>query len=309
MTEHKEQRDRTMQQLEACPVCGGRSLSVFRSTNIEAQALTPEDVKITDKAYGKIWGLERCAGCSHVFANPRPTPEFIQSLYADIVDPLYQEEAEGRQKNFERILTRLEKLRPDRGPLFDVGAATGILMNMARERGWEPQGVEPSSWAVATARDRYGLHIRAGDFETSEIAKDRFAAVTMVDFIEHIPDPGAALVKAREILRSDGVLCLVTPDISSLAARLAGRRWWHYRPAHLAYFSYGSLRTALNQAGLKILRTRRYAWTFSAHYLLTRVSPLKLLVKNPRLASFWRRVPIKLALGDSLEIYAGKSTS
>ena len=309
MTEQEEQKAYSMQRFEACPVCGGRSLYAFRSANIDAQALTPEDIKITDKAYGKIWALERCADCTHVFANPRPSPDFIQSLYADIVDPTYQEEAEGRQKNFARILNRLEKLRPERGPLFDVGAATGILMNMAQDRGWEPEGVEPSSWAVKTAQDRYGLRVQAGDFETSENTRDRYAAVTMIDFIEHIPDPGAALAKAVEILRGDGILCLVTPDINSLAARLAGSRWWHYRPAHLAYFSHRSLRTALDRAGLQILRTRRYAWTFSAHYLLTRISLLKILVKNPRLASFWSRIPIKLALGDSFEIYAVKRTS
>ena len=200
-------------------------------------------------------------------------------------------------------------LGPARGPLFDVGAATGILMNMARERDWEPEGVEPSSWAVETARDRYDLEIRSGDFETAELPEDRYAAVTMVDFIEHVPDPMAALVKAGEILRGDGVLCIVTPDIRSLAARAAGARWWHYRPAHLAYFTHRSLQALLGRAGLKILKTRRYAWTFSVHYLLTRISLMRFLVKNPSWASFFGRFPIKLALGDSFEIYAGKKPS
>ena len=74
MTEQPAQKTPTMQRSEACPVCGGRSLSVFRSANLDVQALTPEDIKITDKAYGKVWALERCADCTHVFANPRPTP-------------------------------------------------------------------------------------------------------------------------------------------------------------------------------------------------------------------------------------------
>jgi 2-polyprenyl-3-methyl-5-hydroxy-6-metoxy-1,4-benzoquinol methylase len=308
MAEAGRDKKRRMERIEACPACGGRSFSAFKKANFSVEDISPEEIKITDKSYGKVWALERCADCTHVFANPRPTPEFIQSLYGDIVDPVYQDEAEGRQKNFERILIRLERLRPAQGPLFDVGAATGILMNMARERGWEPEGVEPSSWAIKTARDRYDLHILAGDFETAAIPENRFTAVTMVDFIEHIPDPRSALVKAVEILCGDGILCIVTPDINSLAARMAGSRWWHYRPAHLAYFTHRSLQTLLNQAGLTILKTRRYAWTFSAHYLLTRISLMRFLVKNPRMASFFSRIPIKLALGDSFEIYAGKST-
>ena len=309
MAEAGRDKERRMERIEACPACGGRSFSAFKKANFSVEDISSVDVMITDKAYGKVWDLDRCTDCTHVFANPCPTPDFIQSLYGEIVDPVYQDEAEGRQKNFERILKRLERLRPARGPLFDVGAATGILMNMARERDWEPEGVEPSSWAVETARDRYDLEIRSGDFETAELPEDRYAAVTMVDFIEHVPDPMAALVKAGEILRGDGVLCIVTPDIRSLAARAAGARWWHYRPAHLAYFTHRSLQALLGRAGLKILKTRRYAWTFSVHYLLTRISLMRFLVKNPSWASFFGRFPIKLALGDSFEIYAGKKPS
>ncbi len=87
-----------MERIEACPACGGRSLSAFKKANFEVRDISPEDVKITDKAYGKVWDLDRCADCTHVFANPRPSPRFIQSLYGDIIDPVYQDEAEGRQK-------------------------------------------------------------------------------------------------------------------------------------------------------------------------------------------------------------------
>jgi len=292
--------------IEACPVCGSTAIETHKPATFEITAIQPEDVRITDRAYGKIWDLDRCRDCTHVFANPRPTAEFIQSLYGDINDPQYQDEAEGRQKNFDRILKTLEKLHPERGMLLDVGAATGILMNLARTRGWNPEGIEPSTWAVQTGRERYALEIQAGDFETADIPFDRFTAVTMVDFIEHIPDPVIALTKARDHLRSDGTLCLVTPNLHSLAARMAGRRWWHYRPAHLAYFTRGSLLTLLNRVGLRPVKSRRYTWTFSAYYLFTRFPALKFLWKNPRAASFWRRIPIKLALGDSFEIYAGK---
>jgi SAM-dependent methyltransferase len=292
--------------IETCPVCGSSAIKPFKPATFEITALKPEDVKITDRAYGKIWNLDKCHDCTHVFANPRPTADFIQSLYGDIDDPEYQDEAEGRQKNFEQIMKTLEKLHPEKGLLLDVGAATGILMNLARDRGWNPEGIEPSAWAVQTGRERYGLEIRVGDFETADIPSNRFTAVTMVDFIEHIPDPVIALTKAREHLLPDGTLCLVTPNLRSLAARIAGRRWWHYRPAHLAYFTRRSLYTLLNRVGLRPVKARRYTWTFSAYYLLTRFAGLKFLWKNPHAASFWRRIPIKLALGDSFEIYAGK---
>ncbi len=292
--------------LKACPVCGSASISAYKPANFFPDSLSPEDVKITDKAYGKVWALDRCLSCTHVFANPCPTPDYIKNLYQDIVDPVYQDEAEGRQRNFERILRYLEKIKPGKGHLFDVGAATGILLHLAQQRGWEPEGIDPSLWAVKTAQGKYGLDIIAGNFESAALAPDHYSAVTMVDFIEHVPDPLAALHKARHILKEEGILCLVTPDIMSLAARITGARWWHYRPAHLAYFTRQSLLALLARSGFQVLKIRRYVWTFSAHYLLTRLAPARFLLKIPGLASFWRCIPIKLALGDSYEIYARK---
>jgi SAM-dependent methyltransferase len=232
----------------------------------------------------------------------------LSSLYGRVEDPLYEEESAGRSRNFLRILRRLEKFIPERGALFDVGAATGILLDLARRRGWEPTGIEPSSWAVRAAADRYGIGLIEGTLETATLPEDRYAAVTMVDFIEHTPLPFEAVRKAQAILRPAGILVLVTPDIHSRAARLAGRKWWHLRPAHLSFFSRRSLDALLRRAGFSIVAERRYSWTFSAHYLLSRKPALQARLKNMRPASFLKRIPIRLALGDSFEVYAMKDS-
>ena len=267
-----------------------------------------DHIKITDSDYGKIWDLSRCKNCNHVFANPCPSQEFIRSLYGATEDPLYQEEAVGRSKSFERILTTLDKIHPEQGILLDIGAATGILMNISREHGWDAEGIEPSAWAVRIARERYNLTIMEGAFETAHLVGNRYAAVTMVDFIEHISHPLEALSIAQKILSPGGILCLVTPDVNSLAARIMGQRWWHYRPGHLGYFSKRSLDFLLHRTGFRMIKMRKYNWTFSLHYLLSRVPVLKFLLKSHVLASFWKKIPIKLVLRDSFEIYASKDS-
>ena len=288
--------------LGACPVCGGRDISPWKKRTFDYLSLDTEQVKITDSEYGKIWDLSRCAACGHIFADPSPSPEFITSLYGQVEDPAYDEESEGRAKNFLGILRTLEKLRPAKGRLFDVGAATGILLGLARDRGWTPAGVEPSGWAVTRAAERYGISILHGQLADVPESLGPFQAVTMVDIIEHTPMPKEAVAKARRLLDSGGILCLVTPDIHSPAARLAGKRWWHLRPGHLAYFSRASLDRLLHDAGFRIVERKRYAWTFSAHYLATRLRPSAF--RSGRTASLLKRIRIKLALGDSFEIYA-----
>jgi len=294
--------------LKKCPVCKSSSLGLFKKKTFNFLSLNEEQIKITDSQYGKIWDLNRCQNCSHIFANPCPSEDFISFLYADVEDPLYEEEAQGRSKNFLSILTHLEKILPQKGTIFDVGAATGIFLNIARQQGWKVDGIEISSWAVKLAKEKYNLPLQEGSFITAELRKNHYAAVTMIDFIEHIPHPFQALSKAYEILSPDGILCLVTPDINSFAAKIAGRKWWHFRPGHLGYFSTKSLYSLLRRSGFQVLKERKYAWTFSAYYLISRNRRFKFLLKNPLLASFWKKIQIKLALGDSFEIYAIKET-
>lgn len=291
--------------LNSCPACTGQRLRPFKKGTYSGR-LSEDQIRITDTQYGKTWDLTLCLDCGHLFANPCPSSNLIHSLYSRVVDPEYEAEAAGRAKNFLRLLRRLEALIPAKGPLLDVGAATGILLELARRRGWTPDGVEPSFWAVQVAADKYGIKLRQGAFEDVELKENFYTAVTLIDLIEHTARPFAMLNRARQVLRPRGILVLVTPDIHSLAARIAGRRWWHLRPAHLAFFSRASIAALLARAGFSIVRESRYAWTFSLHYLLSRQPLTQPLVKGPPLASFFKKIPIKLPLGDSFEIYARK---
>lgn len=292
--------------IKECPVCGNQNLQTYKKSTINLDGLSEEQFKITDKAYGTTWNLTRCKNCSYVFANPRPSPTVIDSMYTKIEDPDYEDEASGREKNFKRILSRLEKLHPEKGVLFDIGAATGILLNAARKRGWHPAGVETSQWAVKTAAEKYDLSVQQGSFTSLTSLPDGITAVTMVDFIEHVSNPFSAVSRAHKILKPGGTLCVVTPDLNSLAARIAGRNWWHFRPAHLAYFTKQSLTYLLERSGFQIIKFKRYSWSFSAYYIFSRKSIFKLFLKNQRMASFWKKIPVKLALLDSYEVYARK---
>jgi SAM-dependent methyltransferase len=294
-----------MVKARACPVCGAGDLVPYKKATFNTGLLGPEQVKITDSEYGKIWDLSRCRSCGHIFADPGPNPKFLASLYSRVEDPQYEEETEGRSRNFLRLLDRLDKLAPHKGALLDVGAATGILLDLARRRGWRPDGIEISEWAVRVARRKYGLPLRQGDLLELDLPREHYAAVSMVDIIEHVPQPLPVAARAWEVLKPGGLLCLVTPDIHSLAAKAAGRRWWHLRPGHLAYFSWRSLDLLLRRTGFRVVKLRRYAWTFSAHYLLSRRPAFRKLAESG-LTSFLKRIPIKLPLGDSFEIYARK---
>jgi len=278
-----------------CPLCGSSNVELWRSGNFDYSKARVEDFKITDSDYGLFPDFLRCNACDLRFAREMPTVKQLIQHYSGVVDPEYNQESEGRGENFIRILKLMERLRR-KGDLLDVGAATGILMELAEKRGWKTWGVEASKWAFNIAEKR-GLRVLNGDFLSYPEDK-KFDAITMVDIIEHMATPGKTLEKAKNLLKEGGLLVIVTPDIGSFTARIMGKRWWHLRPAHVNFFSRKTIKWSEN-FGFRILRLRNYIWNFSLHYLVTRF-------KWGRKYFNWewlKKLKLKLILLDSLEAY------
>jgi len=207
--------------------------------------------------------IVRCAGCGLRYLDPQPPAEALTRLYAESYyhsdDPLargyarYTAEAENWRATFR---DRLRYLPPPPARLLDVGAAVGYFVEQARAAGYDAQGVEPSTWASAFARDQLGQPVATGTLEERAFDAGSFDVVTLWEVLEHVPDPRAFLAEIARVLAPGGTLALSTPDAGSLAARLSGRRWlgWQKVPEHLWFFALDRL---LAEAGFEV-RSRRY---------------------------------------------------
>jgi len=288
--------------LDSCPLCQSTQISLFAKGTVAPEKISAADFKITDSHYGLRWTFFACRDCGFVFANPAPAKETIVEFYTALADEEYSQEDEGRGRNFTTILSRLRKFMPLGSRLLDVGAASGIFLNLARNAGYRVAGIEPSAALVADAGRLYGLKLFCGTVE-QYIASEKFAVITLLDVIEHVTDPGAFLSILNGFLAPGGMLVIVTPDIGSLAAGIMGRRWWHYRVAHINFFNRRSLDRLLFKHGFEIVSIKRFAWNFSFYYLLTRLLPW---CRGQALQKPLKKLHCKLQLFDSWEIYARK---
>jgi ubiquinone/menaquinone biosynthesis C-methylase UbiE len=125
-----------------------------------------------------------------------------------------------------------------------------------------------------------------------------FAAITMLDVIEHLPRYPAALAECARVLAPGGKLFVVTLNAGSLARPLLGRRWSFWLdPTHVHMFSARRLRGAFADAGLS---TERMA-TMSNFALVGEGNPFL----KP-LRAVVGRVVVTPWLGDSLLAVARK---
>jgi 2-polyprenyl-3-methyl-5-hydroxy-6-metoxy-1,4-benzoquinol methylase len=219
--------------------------------------------------------LYRCEDCGTVHQLSAPRGTALQDLYRAMNDERYLWEEEGRRRQARRLLDLLENYVP-RGRLLEIGCGYGLLLDEAGRRGYEVEGVELSAEGVRYAREQLGLSVRELALEdralTSALGWERYDAVLAVDVLEHLDEPAIALDRMRALLAPGGVLLIVTSDPSSLVARMLGKRWWCYEPAHICLIPRATMRRLIRERGLRVEEDTRLIHTFTLKYWLVGLS-------------------------------------
>lgn len=206
--------------------------------------------------------IVRCQGCGLVYVNPRPVDEALPALYAD-----YHSRDGGSEASWERLMRRVYREAAEilsaspRGPgktrLLDVGCGFGAFVAAMRERGWDAEGLDPSSAAVDAA-ERRGRPVRLGTLQGLQVERGGYDAVTMFYVLEHLPDPMGALRKASDLLLPGGTILIRVPHTTPIVRLLAplGLGGTLYDPPfHLYDFSPAVLGEMLRRTGFVNVRT------------------------------------------------------
>ena len=211
--------------------------------------------------------LFRCLHCGAVQQPALPSGEALHTLYREMADPAYLDEAEGRRATAARLLDLIGRYVPG-GTLLDVGSGHGLLLDEARRRGYGTVGLELSAATGAYARETLGLDVREESLEAFAAEQDAgsLQVIVLADVLEHLDDPVAGIDACGRLLAPGGVLCVVTPDPASLTARLAGSRWWGYVPAHTCLLPRATLLELLSARGLVVSEDVPFVRSFTARY-------------------------------------------
>jgi decaprenyl-phosphate phosphoribosyltransferase len=255
-------------------VCNGTNLLTTKSAK-QVQSINAHDLKITDSSYSATLPLVTCRDCDFVFAPQSKQIELVP-LYAEMVDSDFVATEEGRQHQARTFFKKILQIKPEASSLLDIGAAAGLHLDIARSLGLECVGVEPSRQLAGVAQ-KAGHKVLLGGFPEVRPANQKFDIVLLSDVIEHVSDPYALLAAAKEHCNESGIVVVATPNVSSLAARLTGKSWWHYRKAHVSYFNKSTFNRLAERVGLKSIFDFSPTWFFPVWYLSERLRKYTLL--------------------------------
>lgn len=180
---------------------------------------------------GRQFEIFRCARCTHQFVHPRISPDEQAVVYDDhyfsrdgdwacgLFEASYAEAEQQLRQEAEEVLGFVPAKS---GRLLDIGCAGGVFLDEARRRGFDVRGIELNPTQAKSARDRFGLEVAVGRIEDIPVDRwcETFDAVTILDCLEHIPEPLEALRKVARWTRPGGHLLVRGPLANSRIGRV-----------------------------------------------------------------------------------------
>jgi 2-polyprenyl-3-methyl-5-hydroxy-6-metoxy-1,4-benzoquinol methylase len=197
-----------------------------------------------------LHGRVRCSQCGVATTNPWPSDAQLAEAYGDWYRPKSGRFSGLGDKVLHRLratlANRLHRILPA-GPVLDVGAGDGNLVEAFVRHGREAVGLEPYG---------SGPHIRQAEVEEVD---GSWSAVIFWHSLEHVRHPARALSHAATLVAPGGKLIVAVPNATSMQARAFGDRWFALDlPRHLTHISPAALVSKIQEAGLQVENVSYY---------------------------------------------------
>jgi SAM-dependent methyltransferase len=200
--------------------------------------------------------LYSCGHCSSMQRDPILSEQAYGHLYSSGSDEVWTGEA--HRPDHDRVAANIMRNSPP-ASVLDVGCNTGRFLRMLPNTILK-FGVEPSRQASKIARES-GIDILAED--VSAVPNDqRFDCITLIDVLEHMPDPDGLLRRLLSMLTPGGRLLISTgdPECAAWKDTFRNKFWYASFAEHISFPSAKWLSGTATELGCTVERVEQFRY-------------------------------------------------
>lgn len=272
-------------------ICTPRDNRFYVGTLTEGLIVTKVNCNLCGSSQQKVlvtkgkFKVVKCLGCGLTYTNPREAEKKNLNLYSgkyfhiqDFNDKnirgyrSYEKDKKFHKQYFVEKLKLIENLKGS-ARILDIGCALGFFLEVAKENGFSPYGIDISPYAVSYASKKFMGRVFCKRIEEAGFKKNYFDAVTLFQTIEHFDNPLGSLKKINTLLKKGGLVILATPDHNSFMRKILGSHWFEYKlDEHLFFFDKSSILNLFEKTGFKLRFIGKDTFFYPFSYIFERIA-------------------------------------
>jgi len=161
-----------------------------------------------------------------------------------------------RAKSFTSFLNNGDRI-------MDVGCGNGRFLEFLykSKKKFELHGIEIQAKAALRATSR--LKAKAWIHTVTQLekffGKNSFNAVTYIHVFEHLINPAEVLDELKNVIRKDGKILIVIPNIESWQFKLFKSKWFHLdTPRHINFYSLELINKEMSDRGFRLVKFKNF---------------------------------------------------
>lgn len=208
------------------------------------------------------YSIFKCRDCDLRFLDPIPNQQILNDFYNNQSNVTHYVNVIPRKlKSGRRKIKKLIKYCPKESTVntrkfLDIGCNTGANVEAARRLGFKATGIDLSESAIESAKQNFPNN----RFEVKtilELAEEKilYDLIFCTEVIEHISEIHNFVESLKNLLSTEGILYLTTPDAGHFRVPRNFSSWKHvHAPDHICYFNRGVLKRLFTKHGMKVIK-------------------------------------------------------
>ena len=196
--------------------------------------------------------------------------------------------------------------------ILDIGCGAGFFLERMRALGMKPYGIELGKQGYRECLKK-GISAWNQPVEKAKMQSSYFDVITINAVLEHVTDVKATLHACKRVLKKNGTIVIMVPNIDGYTASHYGECWADMDvPRHITHFNRKTIAMFMEDAGLKVIKIKGTGSSFQFVQSIAYKHPGTLLARvalSP-LSSLIFNIPVIITnifkKSGRLEIYATK---